>query len=269
MTDDELHSQAYLYAVGALEADEALTFQSHLTSCAECQREVSAMNEVTSQLADVVATEPPPALRSAVLAQIAGTAQDAPSTEPAVALPARGRHAGPAAAVEAQHHASVVPLRRPVRERVSLLVAAAAVLVAVGLGGWALNDRNDARDQASAAQSTADALTAILSAGDAETVSSTTQDGARMAVVRSPSRDVALLLASGLPTLPSDKTYQAWTIDGKGTPTSAGTFESNGGETAYQLPPAAVKTGTVAVTVEDAGGAKAPTTDPIVALGLS
>jgi anti-sigma-K factor RskA len=90
-----------------------------------------------------------------------------------------------------------------------------------------------------------------------------------MAVVRSPSRGVALLLASGLPTLPSDKTYQAWTIDGQGTATSAGTFESDGDETAYQLPPAAVKTGTVAVTVEDAGGVKKPTTDPIVALGLS
>jgi anti-sigma-K factor RskA len=98
-------------------------------------------------------------------------------------------------------------------------------------------------------------------------VSMPTKGGALTTVVRSQARGVALLLASDLPALPAGKTYQAWTID-NGTPTSAGTFESQGDQTAYELPDAAVTTGIVAVSVEPAGGSDRPTTDPIVALSL-
>jgi anti-sigma-K factor RskA len=268
MTDDELHSQSYLYVIGALDPDETREFEAHLAGCADCRKEVADMYEVTAQLSEMVAAEPPAELRSAVLAEISTTAQDrAPA--------ARGRHAGPAAAAEATSHATVVPIRRPWRERVSILVAAAAVLGAVGVGTWALNERNDARDEAAAARSqaatakeVADELTRILNGGDAQTVSTSTDNGAVATVVRSQKQGAALLLATGLPTLPTGKTYQAWTIDND-KPTSAGTFESQGEQTAYELPPAAVQTGIVAVTIEPAGGSDQPTTKPIVALTLS
>jgi anti-sigma-K factor RskA len=266
MTDDELHSQAHLYVVGALEPDEARTFEAHLAGCADCRKEVAAMNEVTAHLSESVAAEPPAGLRSSVLAQIAGTAQDPASAQPAEAPVSRGRHAGTAATVEPHSHAPVVPLRRPWRDRTAILVAAAAVVAAVGVGGWAINERNDARDQAASAQRMANELTAILSAGDAQTVTASTQSGAVTSVVRSSSRGLALLLASDLPALPAGKTYQAWTIDDD-KPTSAGIFESQGAQTIVELPAAAVKTSTVAISVERAGGAETPSA-PIVALGL-
>ena len=279
MTDDELHSQAYLYVVGALDPDETREFEAHLAGCADCRKEVADMNEVTAHLSEIVMAEPPAGLRSAVLAQISGTAQDPASGSPSTAVPgpraeARGRHAAQVSTPEAAPHrsegrdATVVPMRSRWRERASVLVAAAAVIAAIGVGGWAIDQRNDARNDATAAQQMTDELTAILSAGDTQTVSGSTTDGALAAVIRSPSRGVALLLASGLPTLPADKTYQAWTIDNN-VPTSAGIFESQGDQTTYRLPAAAVKTGTVAITVEPAGGSEAPSTTPIVALGLS
>jgi anti-sigma-K factor RskA len=267
MTDDELHSQAHLYVVGALDPDEVRTFEAHLAGCADCRKEVAAMNEVTAHLSEIVAAEPPVDLRSLVLARIAGTAQDPASAQPAEAPIPRGRHAGPAATAEPHSHATVVPLRRQWRDRVSILVAAAAVIAALGVGGWALNERNDARDEAAVSQQMTAELTSIFTAGDAQTVSASTKSGALTTVVRSPSRGVALLLASGLPSLPSGKTYQAWTIDNDKA-TSAGTFEPQGDQTAFKLPPAAVETGTVAITVEPAGGSDQPTTTPIVALGL-
>jgi anti-sigma-K factor RskA len=268
MTDDDVHAQAPLYAVGSLDADEVRQFEAHLSSCADCRNEVAAMNEVTASLSGAVATDPPPSLRSAILAQIAGAAQEPASPRPAAAAvgAARGRHAA-AHVVETAPAATVTPIRSRWRERAPLLVAAAAVVAAVGVGGWALNDRNDARDQTTTAQQTINDLTSILNAGDAQTASTTTKNGATMTVVRSQSRGDALLLASELPKLATDQTYQAWTIDADGTTTSAGVFESQGAQTAYPLPAAAVDTGTVAVTIEDAPGAKTPS-KPIVALTL-
>jgi anti-sigma-K factor RskA len=279
MTDDELHSQAYLFAVGALEPDEVRVFEAHLARCAECETEVAAMNEVTAHLSDMVSAEPPSTLRSAVLAEIAQTAQDATANaEATVPTPrhhAGGRHvAAPTAEAPPPSaptpEATVTPIRRSWRDRPTALVAAAAVVAAVALGGWAIkerNDANDARGQIATAQKVAAELTAIINAGDAQTVSATTDNGATTTVLRSARRGTALLLATDLPALPAGKTYQAWTIDDE-RPTSAGTFASQGKQTALELPPAAVQTSTIAVTVEPAGGSDQPTTTPIVALSL-
>jgi anti-sigma-K factor RskA len=274
MTDD-IHSQAYVYATGALDADEARQFEAHLHGCSECQRELAALNEVTAQLAASVAADPPPRLRAAVLAEIAVTAQQSgepkpeadPATAPPASPPSPGRHT--AAVGEPGGDAVVVPMRRSKRERTAMLVAAAAVLASVGFGGWALNERNAARDDVATARSINDRLESVLSAGDVQTVSAPTTNGAQTAVVRSQSRGVAILIASGLPTLPDGKTYQAWTIDDGGKATSAGTFEPQGHQISYELPADAVQTSTVAVTIEPAGGSDQPTKTPIVALALS
>jgi anti-sigma-K factor RskA len=268
---DDMHSQAYLYAVGALDPEEAREFEAHLTSCADCRKEVADMSEITARLSEAVAAEPSAQLRAAVLQEIASTPQDRADDPTRTTAGAHaqtvspGRHAGPVAAGD--RSSAVVPLRRRARERVAIVLAAAVALAAVGVGGWALNERNQARDDLAAARAFNDQLTSILSAGDAQTVSAHTTNGALAAVVRSQSQGTAMLLASGLPTLPVGKTYQAWTIDND-TPASAGTFESEGDQTAYQLPASAVQTGTVAVTIEPAGGSEQPTAKPIVALGL-
>jgi anti-sigma-K factor RskA len=274
MTEDELHAQAYVYAVGALSGDELREFEAHLAGCAVCRREVDEMEDVTAHLSEIVAAEPPAGLRSAVLAQAAETAQDprpgAAAHEHAGAAPPRGRHAAAVSEPEqtAAGEVTAPPSGRRWRERAPVMVAAAVVLAAVGLSGWALSERNDARDDVAASQQLMDKLTSALSARDVQSASMSTKSGALTTVVRSQARGVALLLATDLPALPAGKTYQAWTID-SGTPRSAGTFESQGHQTAFELPDAALRTRTVAVSVEPAGGSDQPTTDPIVALDLS
>lgn len=244
MTDD-IHAAAASYVVGGLPPDELQAYETHLAGCADCQAEVAELEETTLVLSEAVATEPPPQLRDSVMAAIASTPQESPSVEPS----------------------NVVPLRRSSGNRAIALVAAAAVVVAVGFGGWALQSRNSARDDAQLAQAQAAQLAEVVAAPDSQSASAEVSGGGSATVVRSQSQGVALLVAADLPALPDGKTYEAWTIDG--APAPAGTFESGGSHTTLELTPAAVDTSTVAVTVEPAGGSDQPTTDPIVAIDLT
>jgi anti-sigma-K factor RskA len=122
---------------------------------------------------------------------------------------------------------NVVPLRPRSRPRLAWLAAAAAACAAVGLGVWGATKPSSGRTDA-----------AVL-------------------VVHGTS---ARLNVSGLPAPPAGKTYEAWVIPSGGRPQPAGTFA---GRTVRLLRPV-TNGSTVAVTVERAGGASAPTTTPIV-----
>jgi anti-sigma factor RsiW len=264
MTDD-IHSQAQLYVIGALDPDETLEFETHLSQCPECQREVAEMRDVTAQLSELVAAEPPAEVRASVLAQIA----DIPQESGARAV---GRHAAPGvgAGDESPEVATkVIPIRRSWTARVSAAVAAAAVVAAALVGGWAINDRNDARHDAEVASDQAAELARVLTAPDVQTAASEVTGGGTATVVRSESQDTAILVASDLPRLPSDKVYEAWTIDGDQAPVPAGTFTTDGEHTTFTLAQAAVGAGAVALSVEPTGGSDQPTTTPIVAIDLS
>jgi anti-sigma-K factor RskA len=74
----------------------------------------------------------------------------------------------------------------------------------------------------------------------------------------------AVLVLDMVDPAPSGKTYEAWVIEGD-TPRRAGTFPGAAGQDVV-LVDGTVKPGTVvAVTIEDAGGVDAPTTQPIAA----
>jgi anti-sigma-K factor RskA len=66
----------------------------------------------------------------------------------------------------------------------------------------------------------------------------------------------------GIKTLPGGKTYELWYIDKNGA-TAAGTFDANGSPQSIVLTGDLKAGDTVGVTVEPAGGSKAPTTKPI------
>jgi hypothetical protein len=76
-----------------------------------------------------------------------------------------------------------------------------------------------------------------------------------------------LLVASNLPPLPAGKTYEMWVIPKGGKPVPAGLFQSTGDGTAMHLQRGKVAPDAdlVAVTVEDAAGSDAPTTNPLFA----
>jgi anti-sigma-K factor RskA len=266
MTD--IHSNADPYVVGALEPTEVTEYEQHLAECPECREEVAAMREITAQLSQTVATDPPASLRASILEQVASTPQDAADPVP-VPGPRAGRHASPVAPAEsapAPEGSNVIPMKRSWAQRAPALLAAAAVICAIAVGGWAIQSRNAARDDTAAAQQQFEELTSALGATDVQTQSVVAAGGGTTTVVRSADQGVALLVATGMPDLPSDKAYEAWTFKKDGTPVAAGTFSTNG---THQLPAAGLKTSTVAVTVEPAGGVDAPTSDAIAVIDLS
>ncbi|MEP6482127.1 MAG: anti-sigma factor, partial [Rhodoglobus sp.] len=74
----------------------------------------------------------------------------------------------------------------------------------------------------------------------------------------------AALIVDGLAELPADKVYELWYIDGSGA-RGAGTFTVGSAGSTWRVLDGTMRAGdTVGVTVEPAGGSKAPTTDPIV-----
>jgi anti-sigma-K factor RskA len=73
----------------------------------------------------------------------------------------------------------------------------------------------------------------------------------------------AALSVSGLSTAPQGKTYEAWVIPNGEAPRPAGLF-SGGRNTSIHLRGTVPRNAVVAVTIERAGGARAPTTTPIV-----
>jgi hypothetical protein len=325
--NDDLHSQAYLYAVEALEPEEIREYEAHLADCPDCQKEVADMRELTAQLSDLAAAEPPNHLRATVLAQIAIIPQDsaapadipapvdtsafdtsavdraavdtsavdtsavdqAPVVAPVTAVPPRGgRHAAPVAAEppaevsatvttagsgaagsSVDDGSNVIAMRPSWATRTSAAVAAVALIAAAIVGGWAINERNDARNDANLAAEQTAQLVKVLSAPDIQLGATAISGGGTASVLRSESQDVALLVTADLPELPSGKVYEAWTIKGKGDPVPAGTFEPADTHTAFTLTPAAVNAGAVALTVEPEGGSDQPTTPPIAAIDFS
>jgi hypothetical protein len=80
-----------------------------------------------------------------------------------------------------------------------------------------------------------------------------------------------LLIASSLPPAPAGKVYEMWTIPkGGGNPVPAGLFQSDASGAAIHLQrgPVDPNLGVVAVTLENEGGAQAPTSTPIIAAPL-
>ena len=89
-------------------------------------------------------------------------------------------------------------------------------------------------------------------------------------VLVNPRRGV-LLIAENLPALAPERTYQFWLVPKGGAPQPAGLFQSVPGGLAvhsFEGRFDAANTVAVAVSVEPAGGSPAPTTKPIVVVGL-
>ena len=70
------HNAAAAYAVDALTSVERAEFESHLDGCSLCQSEVGEYAETLADLAPLVATAPPAALRAKVMAAVADLRQE-------------------------------------------------------------------------------------------------------------------------------------------------------------------------------------------------
>jgi anti-sigma factor RsiW len=229
-----IHELTPGYALDALDPDERRDYEAHLAECERCQEELASFWQTTEALA-IAATGPAPSegLRDRILAEARAEGQ------------------------------VVVPLevaRR--RSRVAPVLGAAAAIaavVALAVGLWAAQVSGDLDDARSALERER-AAAAVLADPQARTVALAAGEGR---LVVAPDGSAAVVL-DGLDPAPAGKTYELWIDDGGG-PAPAGLFPGRDGREVVAVE-GAVETGdVVAVTVEDAGGAEAPTTDPIVA----
>jgi anti-sigma-K factor RskA len=210
------------YALDALDDDERERFERHLEDCAECTEQLALLREPVAALAYAIeGPVPPKELRDRII---------------------EGARAEPRAAV------IKLPRRNWALAAVGGVAAAAAAL-AIGLGLWA-NSLSNSLDRE---RSTKSALDQLLS----ENATATPLIGANGSLIVSRNGRAAILVC-GLANAPSSKTYEAWVISGN-SPEPAGLFNGGSGCSPVFLTQPVPKNATVAVTLEQAGGATSPT----------
>ncbi len=238
----DLHTLTGAYATHALPEAERPAFEVHLASCRACAQEVAEFAATASRLGLAETLTPPPELRRRVLAEIPSIRQLPPLVEESRPAPA-GRRKG----------------------RWTGFALAASVALAVALGGLAVQQHQQAqqaRSTATAVEQRAAAVSALLTAPDARTV--TAGDGTGVGtVVWSQSRGQAAFVAGGLPALPSGKVYQLWFNDA-GTMRPAGLLPSSSSTTLLNGPINGAAG--VGVTVEPSGGSAHPSGAPVMLL---
>jgi anti-sigma-K factor RskA len=219
--------------------------RAHIDGCDEHATKAAELRAVALQMHDLA--EPvaaPAALRGRVLDAVAREAA-APATEPRQIRDGASR-GGSARVLWARPRSWASPWGA---------LAAALVLALGGLLTWnvTLMNRDDANVDRLATRATS-VSTLRGSVG-----------GAAGTVVYFGDDKKALVIVDGLPQLDASKNvYQMWAV-GEANPTSLGLMQADAsGHTKTVVPIDAARTGTIAITVEPAGGSAQPTTKPIL-----
>ncbi|MEU8585923.1 anti-sigma factor [Streptomyces sp. NPDC048664] len=247
MTTADPHLLTGAYALHALPDEERAAFERHLSGCESCAQEVAEFTATAARLASASSVPVRTALRDRVLHRIT-TVRQAPPGSPSLE---RVRHRVPGWGGLA---------------RWGLAACLAAAAAFGGTAVWQYERAQDARQQATRAERTADEVAGVLSASDARTRSARVGGGNGTLVV-SARRDRAVFVASDMPAPPAGKVYQLWFADG-GRMRSAGLMDPDrAGQTVLMRGRVDGASG-VGITVEPAGGSPEPTTTPVGLLDI-
>ncbi|AZZ48199.1 hypothetical protein C5C31_06850 [Rathayibacter rathayi] len=271
---DDPRDLAAGYALGILTPEEQERYERFLSENPEARGEADAFAEVAEALtADAPAVESLQGFKADLMALIAVTPQlplqepdedhEAPGAPRLVQGAAEGERRAPTARGGSGGSASNRAQGRWFGRPAAYLSAAAAAAVLV-VGGVTLPPLLSSSPGQAQQQS---ALEQIRSAPDAQETTGTVTTGERATLVWSSSLGRSALVVDDLAPLPEDKTYELWYIGSSG-PVAAGTFDGGEGSTVAPLKGSLTQGGVVAVTVEDAGGSRTPTTDPILAINI-
>jgi anti-sigma-K factor RskA len=278
---EQLRELASLHALGVLSGEERAELAEAMAADAELAAEVRQLEDTAGALGGVVAQVDPPArLRARVLAVAGIEADDASGTPAVSAVSGRGAAARDDAPVVIRRKSSPLP---------GWLAAAAALVLASGLGLWALQlrtslDAMNARVERAEAEVVRiqravgeaqgqtrllQAQNSVLFAPDTLRVDLAGQVGAPASSARAfMSRQSGLAFAaSQLPALPADKVYQLWVVAPDRPPVSAGLLApdpSGHASLFFEMPADLPPPAALAVTVEPAGGVPAPTGDKVL-----
>ena len=252
----DIHSDVGSYVADSLSDDDRAAFEEHLAVCETCAREVREFSETAAELGVLTQSPPPPELRSSVLEAIGSVRPLPPEEEPTP------RRAAPEEPVEVEQPGNEVAVARQRRvQRVLTFAVAAAVVVALALGGAVYNLRQQVQSQVAqqeAQEKQRRAETELMAAPDA-VVRPATIDGRPGTYVMSAELDRGLFIASDLPYAGAGRTSQLWTQH-DGEMVGSGLFD--GGESVRAWIDNVDGAQAVAITNEPAGGSDAPTTDP-------
>lgn len=230
MTDsrDDATARAASYAVGALTAAERRELEHDVRRSPRLASEVREFTETAAMLG--LATEPVapgPSLRESILG-----------------------------AVEATPQASRV-VRGPWLSRPAAVFLGAAAPAVLAVAGTVV---------ALEVTRPASTFEQIVAADDYERVVHEMDDGSSVTALWSISLARAALFVKGMDDLPTNRTYQAWVIDGEGHAAPAGTFVPHDGEASLTLDAEMVPGAAIGITIEPTGGSPAPTTTPLVVI---
>lgn len=261
---DAVRDLAPLFVAGALEAPEAAAVREHLTACDDPHLELLELGEAATALLETVEpADPPPALKTRLLAAAEADLREGrhPSVAAAFAASAGSATAAPVVAFD---HARA--RRRPA---LAWLAVAAAVVVALALGGWNLALRGQLAD-AQAYQAGVDATLALAAQPGSVLAVLATADGASAGFGVVAGDGSVRLALRGLAPTSGTQVYTAWGIAGDAAPVPLADVRvgADGVAVATGSSPVAQPGMVLALTLEPAGGATAPTL-PIVASGVA
>jgi anti-sigma-K factor RskA len=248
----DIHALSGAYAIDALDDIERAQFERHLAECAECRAEVDSLREASAMLAETTALEPPADLRSRLLADIRTVRPLPPVTPTPEDVPEDAPEA-PAASVTAVP-GNVSPLR-PGRRFLRGLVAAAAVVAALGVGAAVWHPWTDETSQAPTAAQR------VQNAPDAVKVTQAVEGGGRATVWASKSLNRFVVQTRDLTPLPEGKTYEMWLQDSRDGMVPAGLMDAD--DATVVLEGDVANALAAGITVEPAAGSRVPTTEPV------
>jgi len=259
MEHQEYQELLALHSLDALDASEARALEEHLKTCPECRAELIQLRDAAGLLAHAATpVEPRPEVRQRILDSVAAQKQ-----------PAR-----------------VVPLQ-PRAERnlwtIGLRLAAGIAFVALLVGVIVLW-RRDAKMRQEIAQLSRqvnsqqhelvrdrdvlgrqrEAL-ALLNSPNAkkmELAGTQTAQSARGTFVYDQKTGRAIFMAEGLPATPADKAYELWFIPKGHSPMAGKMFTIDASGHAMlpeQMPPEAMESAVIAITLEPKKGSAVPT----------
>ena len=230
--DAEAHELIAGYALDALDEADRARAKELLATSEEAREELRSLTDVAAAMATATAGPAPrPELRGRILES---------------------------ARAEPQNVVSLDERRRSRLVPVLGVAAALAACAALAAGLWGASVSSDL-DEARSALARERAAAAVL----AHPASESSLTGAAGRLVVGADGD-AVLVVSGVPPVPAGKTYQVWVID-EGHPVSGGLFAPADGTLAVPVDGKVGPGSVVAVTVEDDGGASAPTGKPVIA----
>ena len=240
----ELHEQSIgAYLLGALDDAEAKNFEGHLEECHLCRDEVERLRPAADALPrSVTPVAPPPGLKAALMAEV-----EADLRERGVAAARPGIRARVRERLAAMGE-SVAGMRPTVAWTAAAFVLAVGIVA--GYGAGALTSESGSRTLAAKA--------------DQRDV----PFGSGSLLVPEDMKEGAILRVHGMPTLRGDSVYQVWIKRGNETISQSLFSVGEDGNGAAAVSDDLDGADAVMVTREPAGGARAPSGEPILTVPL-